>query len=70
MWAAGVTSFCPWDGRTCFAPDLQALYLEYDLIGTTYQGWGLQELKSLSYRERQYWKSLIAWRREKHGLGA
>lgn len=69
MLGAEVTSSSPWDGATCFAPDLQALYLEYDLLANTYTGWGLNELKSLTFRERQYWKRLIAWRREKSALG-
>jgi hypothetical protein len=40
------------------------------MLAMTYSGWGLNELKTLSYRERQYWKRLIAWRRERNGLGA
>jgi hypothetical protein len=46
---------------------MQTLYLEYDMLAMTYSGWGLNELKSLTYRERQYWKRLNSWRRERNG---
>jgi hypothetical protein len=52
-------------GGICFAPDEQRIYLDYDIIATNYPGWGLNEIRAMSARQRQYWLKLIRWKREK-----
>jgi hypothetical protein len=66
---AEVSRSWPSAGLISFVPDLQTLYLDYDLISRDYPGWGLSDMKELSYRERRYWKSMIAWRKERRGFG-
>lgn len=65
----GVSRSLPLAGGISFAPDLQSLYLDYDSISREYQGWALSDLKQLSYRERRYWRKMMAWRKERRGLG-
>jgi hypothetical protein len=64
-----VSRSSPWAGLTCFALDLQTLYLDYDLFSREYPGWGLSDMKALTQRERRYWRTMIAWRRERRGIG-
>ena len=52
-------------GGTSFAPDEQALYLNYDTIAASYSGWSLSEIQSLTPRQRRYWMKLIQWKRDK-----
>lgn len=66
MLGAGVNRSWPLAGLISFAPDLQTLYLDYDLFSREYTGWGLSDVKKLSQRERRYLKSLIAWRKERY----
>jgi hypothetical protein len=39
----------------------------YDTIAREYPGWGLEEIRGMSSRERINWLSLIKWRRSFHG---
>ncbi len=62
---ATLTSACPSAGGTCFVPDEQTLYINYDLITTTYTGWTLSEIRQLTNRQRRYWLDMIRWKRER-----
>lgn len=52
-------------GRICFNPNEQALYIDYEVITSNYSGWQLNEIRSLSARQRQYWLKMIKWKRDK-----
>ena len=49
----------------CFSPSEQTLYLDYEVIASNYPGWQLNEIRSMSARQRQYWLAMIKWKREK-----
>lgn len=55
----------PWDGGTCFDPDEQTLYLNYLRISDSFFGWTLSEIRAMTSRQRNYWLSMIRWRKEK-----
>jgi hypothetical protein len=55
----------PSDGATCFAPDEQTLYLNYDIISAHNIGWTLSEIRLMTYRQRNYWLKMITWKRDK-----
>lgn len=40
--------------------------MEYDLIAREYTGWGLNEIRALTIRERRWWRSIVLHRREKY----
>jgi hypothetical protein len=52
-------------GAICFSPDEQTLYLDIEVIASNYPGWQLNEIRSLSARQRQYWLAMIKWKRDK-----
>lgn len=37
--------------------------MAYDLIAREYPGWGINEIKNMARRERDYWLSMMKWRR-------
>ena len=56
---------CRWVGRTCFAPDEQALYFAYDVLATNYPGWGLNEIRQMTQRQRSHFLKVIQWKRDR-----
>ena len=57
-------------GGICFGPKEQILYRIYDVIASNYIGWGLDEIRAMSARQREYWLAMIRWKREKERSGA
>lgn len=53
-------------GEISFAPREQRLYLDYDAIASNYIGWGLNEIRAMSARQREYWLKLIKWKQDKY----
>jgi hypothetical protein len=62
---ATLTSACLSDGGTSFVPDEQTLYINYDLIATSYTGWPFSEIQKLTNRQRRYWLDMIRWKRDR-----
>jgi len=54
-----------WGGPTSFVPNDQALYVNYDVIATTYSGWTLSEIRAMTGRQRNYWLKMITWKQER-----
>jgi hypothetical protein len=52
-------------GETSFAPKEQHLYIDYEVIASSYVGWSLNEIRGMSARQREYWLKMIVWKREK-----
>lgn len=59
-----VTHHCPSrsTGSPFYLVDLRTVYWEYEAIATVYNGFTLQDLTSLTVRQRDFWYRMAKWR--------
>jgi hypothetical protein len=61
--AAKPCQFCS-IGSPFYSVNLKILYWEYELIATVYKGFGLDDIKSMTVRQRDFWYRMAKWRNQ------
>lgn len=51
-----------WTGSHFYSVNLTITYWEYESIASVYTGFGLNDLKNMTVRQRAYWNSMARWR--------
>lgn len=62
---------CRFRWRTCFAiSDARAARADYTTLAYAHPEWQLSEIKHLTVQEREYWRDLAVWVKERREAAA